>query len=86
MVKDITDRIIAVIEAGAGRWQMHWHKGSGDIPRSTSNKHYPGVQMLGLPVEAQVHGYRKGDRCARPVRRLSHAACSSDKLWTIYFA
>jgi len=25
----LTDRIVAAIEAGAGKWQMSWHRGSG---------------------------------------------------------
>lgn len=55
----ITDRIIAAIEAGAGKWQMPWHRGSGGrhpVNVASGNK-YRGVNVLGLWVDAQVNGY-----------------------------
>ena len=55
----LTDRIIAAIEAGAGQWQMPWHRGSGGRApvNITSGNKYRGVNVLGLWVEAQVNGY-----------------------------
>jgi antirestriction protein ArdC len=55
----LTDRIVAAIEAGAGQWQMPWHRGSGGrhpVNIASGNK-YRGVNVLGLWVEAQVHGF-----------------------------
>lgn len=55
----LTDRIVAEIEAGAGQWQMPWHRGSGGrhpVNIASGNK-YRGVNVLGLWVEAQVNGY-----------------------------
>jgi len=55
----LTDRIVAAIEAGAGQWQMPWHRGSGSrhpVNIASGNK-YRGVNVLGLWVEAQVSGY-----------------------------
>jgi antirestriction protein ArdC len=56
----LTDRIVAAIEAGAGKWQMPWHRGSGGrhpVNIASGNK-YRGVNVLGLWVDAQVYGYR----------------------------
>jgi antirestriction protein ArdC len=55
----LTDRIVAAIEAGAGEWQMPWHRGSGGrhpVNIASGNK-YRGVNILGLWVDAQVNGY-----------------------------
>lgn len=55
----LTDRIVAAIEAGAGKWQMPWHRGSGGrhpVNIASGNK-YRGVNVLGLWVDAQVNGY-----------------------------
>ncbi|WP_050385873.1 ArdC family protein [Bradyrhizobium pachyrhizi] len=55
----LTDRIVAAIEAGAGPWQMPWHRGSGGrhpVNIASGNK-YRGVNVLALWVEAQVTGY-----------------------------
>jgi len=55
----LTDRIVASIEAGAGQWQMPWHRGNGGrhpVNIASGNK-YRGVNVLGLWVEAQVNGY-----------------------------
>lgn len=55
----LTDRIVAAIEAGAGKWQMPWHRGSGGrhpVNIASGNK-YRGVNVLGLWVDAQMNGY-----------------------------
>jgi antirestriction protein ArdC len=55
----LTDRIVSAIEAGAGKWQMPWHRGSGGrhpVNIASGNK-YRGVNVLGLWVEAQVNGF-----------------------------
>jgi antirestriction protein ArdC len=55
----LTDRIVSAIEAGAGKWQMPWHRGSGGrhpVNIASGNK-YRGVNVLGLWVDAQVNGF-----------------------------
>lgn len=55
----VTDSIIAAIEAGAGDWNMPWHR-QGDLARpfnvSTGNA-YRGINTLALWVAAQATGY-----------------------------
>lgn len=55
----LTDCIVAAIEAGAGQWQMPWHRGSGGRApvNIASGNAYRGVNILALWVEAQVNGY-----------------------------
>lgn len=55
----ITDRLIGAIEAGAGQWQMPWHRGSGSRRpvNIASGNPYNGVNILALWIEAQVNGY-----------------------------
>jgi antirestriction protein ArdC len=55
----ITVRIIAAIEAGAGQWQMPWHRGTGGRPpvNVASGSNYRGVNVLALWVDAQANGY-----------------------------
>lgn len=55
----LTDRIVAAIEAGAGKWQMPWHRGSGGRHpvNVESGNRYRGVNVLALWVDAQVLGY-----------------------------
>lgn len=55
----LTDRIVAAIEAGAGEWQMPWHRGSGGRHpvNVASGNRYRGVNVLALWVEARVNGY-----------------------------
>jgi antirestriction protein ArdC len=55
----LTDRIVAAIEAGAGEWQMPWHRGSGGrhpVNIASGNK-YRGTNVLVLWVDARVNGY-----------------------------
>lgn len=55
----ITDRILTAIEAGAGKWQMPWHRGSGSrhpVNVASGNK-YRGINVLALWIEAQANGY-----------------------------
>ncbi|WP_271606727.1 MULTISPECIES: ArdC family protein [unclassified Bradyrhizobium] len=55
----LTDRIVAAIEAGAGQWQMPWHRGSGGRApvNVASGNAYRGVNVLAFWVEVQVLGY-----------------------------
>lgn len=53
----ITDRIISAIEAGAGDWQMPWHRGGGHPVNVASGNRYRGVNILALWADAQVNGF-----------------------------
>lgn len=58
----ITDRIVAAIEAGAGKWQMLWHRGAdGATPRlpvnAATGKPYRGINTVALWAMAQAQGY-----------------------------
>jgi antirestriction protein ArdC len=54
----VTDQIIAAIEAGAGEWQMPWHRAGGVQPINVeSQKFYRGINVLALWVSDQVNGF-----------------------------
>ncbi|PKR48456.1 ArdC family protein [Thalassospira marina] len=59
----VTDNIIAAIEAGAGQWQMPWHRSGEGLNRpvniDTSNA-YRGINVINLWVSAQVRGFTTG--------------------------
>jgi antirestriction protein ArdC len=53
--EQVTQKIVAAIEAGAGEWQMPWHRpGTAfDIPKNAqSGKHYQGSNILSLWIDA----------------------------------
>jgi antirestriction protein ArdC len=58
--QQVTDRIVAAIEAGAGDFQMPWHRGAHASSRplnvDTGNL-YRGVNVLSLWVAAQGNGF-----------------------------
>lgn len=56
----VTDQIVAAIEAGAGEWQMPWHRSGGNLARPVniaSNKAYRGINVLTLWVAAEARGF-----------------------------
>ena len=78
--QQITDRIIAAIEQGAGEFKLPWHRPAGSITRPTniqSKKGYRGINVVTLWVEAQMKGY------AVPVwgtyKQFSEAGCQVRK-------
>jgi len=84
----VTDNIIAAIEAGAGQWQMPWHRSGEGLNRpvniDTSNA-YRGINVINLWVSAQVRGfttgtwgtYRQWQNKGCQVARLAHASIST---------
>lgn len=59
----ITNQIITMIEAGAGEFQLPWHRGSGCILRPTniaSKKAYRGVNIVALWAASEVSGFTSG--------------------------
>ena len=56
----ITDRIVATIEAGAGEFQMPWHRSSQPLTRprnAHTGKLYRGVNILNLWIAAEAQGF-----------------------------
>ena len=59
----ITDQIIAAIEAGAGEWQMPWHRTGEGLNRPVNidtGNHYRGVNVIALWASAQMRGFTTG--------------------------
>ncbi len=54
----ITDRVIAAIEAGAGEWQMPWHRSRVSRPiNAHTKKLYRGVNVIALWATAEACCY-----------------------------
>ncbi|MBT9293097.1 ArdC family protein [Prosthecodimorpha staleyi] len=75
----VTDRIVAAIEAGAGSWQMPWHRGAGGRRpvNIASGNAYQGVNILALWVEAQFFGY--GSNVWGTYKQWAEAGCQVRK-------
>lgn len=56
---EITNRIVAAIEAGAGEFQMPWHNAANTKTpvNATSKRAYRGVNIVSLWIVAQACGY-----------------------------
>lgn len=63
--QEVTDKIVAAIEAGSlGRWEMPWHKvngstrlGAGSMPVSVDGHQYKGINVPLLWIAAASKGY-----------------------------
>jgi antirestriction protein ArdC len=53
----VTDQIVAMIEAGAGKYEMPWHRAAGIPMNAISRKPYRGINTIMLWASAQVAGY-----------------------------
>ena len=81
----ITDRVIAAIEAGAGEWQMPWHRSGVSRPlNALTKKPYRGVNVVALWAAADAHDYSSGFwatykqwRSSRPRSERASARASS---------
>lgn len=61
--QQVTDNIIAAIEAGAGEWQMPWHRSGEGLNRPVNidtRAYYRGVNILNLWVAGEACGYTEG--------------------------
>lgn len=61
--QEITDQIIAAIEAGAHEFCLPWHRAKGSLAHPinvASGKRYQGVNVLSLWVAADAKGYPAG--------------------------
>lgn len=61
--QQVTDAIIAAIEAGAGDWQMPWHQAGAGLNRPVNvdtSKAYRGINVLSLWASAQARGFATG--------------------------
>jgi antirestriction protein ArdC len=58
--QSITDRLIAMIEAGAGDFMMPWHRSTAPLFRpknALTGKHYRGVNIVSLWMTSEQRGY-----------------------------
>ena len=63
LYEEITAKIVAAIEAGAGEWRMPWHHDGASTARPinvASRKPYRGVNVVALWVAGQAVGYPTG--------------------------
>ena len=61
--QQVTDSIIAAIEAGAGEWQMPWHRKGEGLNRPVniaSGKLYRGINVVALWAAAEAKGFGSG--------------------------
>lgn len=60
---EITNRIVAAIEAGAGEFQMPWHNAANTKTpvNATSKRAYRGVNIVSLWIVAQACGYASNE-------------------------
>src|SRR5690606_28145006 len=59
----VTNNIIAAIEAGAGDWQMPWHRSGEGLNRPVNidtNNAYRGINVVSLWAAAQARGFGTG--------------------------
>lgn len=59
----VTNQIIAAIEAGAGEWQMPWHRSGEGLNRPVNidtGNHYRGVNVVALWASAHMQGFSTG--------------------------
>ena len=59
----VTDRIVAAIEAGQGTFQMPWHRSSFAAHRPqnvATGAHYRGVNVISLWASAELTGFSSG--------------------------
>lgn len=59
----ITQQIIQAVEAGAGGYEMPWHKLGADVGQplnASTGKAYRGLNVLGLGLAAVANGYSTG--------------------------
>lgn len=60
IAQTVTDLIVKAIEAGAGKWEMPWHKVGGVMTypvNITNGKHYRGMNVWLLMIAAEHAGY-----------------------------
>ncbi len=58
--QEITNKIVAAIEQGAGEFKLPWHRPAGSLTRPvnvSTGKGYRGINVVTLWVEAQMKGY-----------------------------
>jgi antirestriction protein ArdC len=77
----ITDKIVSVIECGAGDFRLPWHRSAGSVMRpvnTASKKAYRGINVVALWAYAEEFGYSSGvwgtyRQGPRPVRKSARA-------------
>jgi antirestriction protein ArdC len=84
LYRTVTDKIVAAIEAGAGRFVMPWHvtAATGRPINALTGHGYRGVNVVALWAEAAMSGYgtglwasyRQWERLGAQVRRGEHGS------------
>jgi antirestriction protein ArdC len=63
LYQTVTDRIVSMIERGAGEWRMPWHAAADKpassiaMPRNVTGRAYRGVNVPLLWAAAEAFGY-----------------------------
>lgn len=60
LYQSVTDRIVSMIERGAGAWRMPWHASASDdisMPHNVTGRAYRGVNVPLLWASSQAFGY-----------------------------
>lgn len=61
LFETVTNQIVADIEAGAGQWQMPWHRlADAGTPHSVDGRPYRGINALWLPLVSTVRDWPLG--------------------------
>ena len=55
--KDITGKIVDMLEQGVKPWETPWQGGNGALPLRSNGKAYSGINRLVLWLESMHHGY-----------------------------
>jgi len=55
--EEVTNQIIAMLEAGTKPWAPSWAQGAGSFPLRSCGKHYQGINILLLWATAITRGY-----------------------------
>lgn len=56
--QEITDKIVAAVEAGAAPWSCDWQRGgNGGLPLRVTGDEYKGINLLLLGMTAMTRGY-----------------------------
>ena len=58
--QDVTDAILAQLEAGTKPWQKEWQGAPFTMPRRVTGEHYRGINVLLLWISAQANGFAGG--------------------------
>jgi antirestriction protein ArdC len=87
LYREITQRIIAALEAGVAPWVRPWSTGVDTLPMNASSKRpYRGVNVVLLGLEAQAQGYELNRWLThRQASELGGQVCRGESGTTVVF-